>query len=295
MKPESHNLDFKGILLLIILCASWGLNQVAIKVAIHSIPPVFQAGIRSIGAFVLVVIWMNVRKISFFEKDNTFWWGILAGGLFSVEFILIYWGLEFTMASRAVIFLNTSPFVVALGVQFFIPGEKLNKFQLFGLCLAFLGIIAAFYESVNLPTKQMLTGDVMLIGAAVFWGATTVVVKGSPLAFVSPSKTLLYQLGVSAIILPVASVVMGEPGISNMTPLVFFSISYQIVWVAFITYIAWFWLIRNYTVSKMASFTFLTPLFGVIAGAFFLNEVLTWSLLLALVLVGSGIYLVNRR
>ncbi len=295
MKPNNAVLDFKGITLLIILCASWGFNQVAIKVAILSVPPVLQAGIRSIGATILVLIWMNFRRIHIFAKDNTLWWGIVVGLLFSAEFILIYWGLNFTNASRAVIFLNTSPFAVALGAQLFIPGEKLSKIQVLGLCLAFVGILVAFNESLNLPTRQMFIGDIMLALAAVFWGATTVVIKASPLALIAPSKTLLYQLGVSALVLPVVSMAFGEPGVVNMSPLVMASLFYQIVWVAFITYIAWFWLISNYTVSRLASFTFLTPFFGVIAGAVFLNELITLYLICALVLVGTGIYLVNRR
>jgi len=295
MKPNNAALDFKGILLLILLCASWGFNQVAIKVAIEGISPVFQAGIRSIGATILVLIWMKVRRVPVLAKDNTLWWGIAVGLLFSIEFILIYWGLNFTNASRAVIFLNTSPFAVALGAQLFIPGEKLNKIQVSGLCLAFIGIIIAFNESLNLPSRQMLIGDIMLTGAAVIWGATTVVIKAGPLASIAPSKTLLYQLGVSAMVLPAASLAFGEPGITNMTPLVITSLFYQIVWIAFITYIAWFWLISNYAVSRLASFTFLTPFFGVIAGAICLNEQITLYLICALVLVGTGIYLVNRH
>ncbi|MBC2703965.1 DMT family transporter [Desulfobacula sp.] len=295
MKPNNAALDFKGVLLLILLCASWGFNQVAIKVAIEGISPVLQAGIRSIGATILVLIWMNVRRIPVLAKDNTLWWGIAVGLLFSIEFILIYRGLNFTNASRAVIFLNTSPFAVALGAQLFIPGEKLNKIQVSGLCLAFIGIIIAFNESLNLPTRQMLIGDIMLTGAAVIWGATTVVIKAGPLASIAPSKTLLYQLGISAMVLPAVSPAFGEPGITNMTPLVITSLFYQIVWIAFITYIAWFWLISNYAVSRLASFTFLTPFFGVIAGAVFLNEQITLYLICALVLVGTGIYLVNRH
>lgn len=266
----------------------------AIKVAIQSVPPILQSGIRSIGAVILVLLWMLIRKIPIFEKDKTLFWGVLVGILFSVEFILIYWGLEFTHASRAVIFLNIAPFIVALGAQLFIPGDKLNKFQVLGLFIAFLGIITAFNESLNLPTKQMLIGDIMLVTAAVIWGATTVVIKASVLSSISPSKTLLYQLGVSALVLPLASILMGEPGLEKLTFLGVISLVYQTVWVAFVTYIAWFWLIRNYTVSKMASFTFLTPLFGVVAGAVLLNEPLTISLVFSLVLVGSGIYLVNR-
>jgi len=295
MKPNNAALDFKGIALLIILCASWGLNQVAIKLAIQGVPPILQAGIRSMGATMLVFIWMKLWRTPVLAKDKTLWWGIGVGFLFSAEFVLIYWGLEFTNASRAVIFLNTSPFAVALGAFIFIPGEKLNRIQISGLCLAFVGIMVAFNESLNLPTRQMLIGDIMLTIAAVIWGATTVIIKAGPLAAIAPSKTLLYQLAVSALVLPVASLTLGEPGILKLTSLVVGSLFYQIVWIAFITYIAWFWLIRNYAISRLASFTFLTPIFGVIAGAIFLDEPITRYLVCALFLVGTGIFLVNRR
>lgn len=285
----------KGILVLIIICASWGLNQVAIKTAIEGISPILQAGIRSIGSTFLLLLWMNFRQIRIFTKDHTLFWGVLVGLLFSAEFILIYWGLEFTHASRAVIFINTAPFVVAIGARLFIPGETLSKTQVSGLCLAFIGILVAFNESLNLPTKQMLIGDAMLTAAAVLWGATTVVIKATPLAFIAPSRTLLYQLAVSALILPPASFVFGESGITGITPIIAGSLFYQVFWIAFVTYIAWFWLISNYSVSRLASFTFLSPFFGVLAGAVLLDEKITLFLLCALVLVGAGIYLVNRR
>jgi drug/metabolite transporter (DMT)-like permease len=111
---------------------------------------------------------------------------------------------------------------------------------------------------------------------------------------IKPSKTLLYQLAVSAVVLPLGALVKGEPGIVMMTPLIVVNMLYQVVWVAFITYLAWFWLIRNYPPSRLASFTFCTPLFGVMAGNLLLNEPITSKLLLALGCVGLGIYLVNR-
>lgn len=295
MNSSHKMLDLTGVTLLVIICASWGLNQVAIKLANPYISPVLQAGIRSMGAALLVFFWMKFQGIQILAKDHTLGWGIGVGLLFSLEFILIYWGLEFTNASRAVIFLYTSPFAVALGVQLFIPGEKLTKIQIMGLCLAFMGIMTAFNESLNLPNRQMIIGDSMLTLAAILWGATTVMIKASPLAFIAPSKTLLYQLGVSALVLPFASLALGEPGIVAITPMILANLFYQIVWIAFVTYIAWFWLISNYAVSRLASFTFLTPLFGVLAGAFLLDEQITPYLVIALVLVGSGIYLVNRR
>ncbi len=287
-------LDLTAILILVLLCVSWGLQQVAVKIANQGISPIWQSGIRSIGSTILLLIWMAARRQGFMERDGTLWYGIVAGLLFALEFVLIYWGLEFTSASRAVIFLYLSPFVVAIGAQLFIPGEKLRLIQVLGLICAFAGIVAAFGESFTLPTYRMLIGDAMLAGAAVFWGATTVLVKASPLAKIAPAKTLLYQLVVSAVVLPLGSIAMGERGFFNITPLIIACLAYQIVWVAFVTYLAWFWLIRHYPASRLASFTFLTPLFGVIAGATLLHEPITVTLLLALILVGSGIYLVNR-
>ncbi|MGD9333592.1 MAG: DMT family transporter [Desulfobacterales bacterium] len=291
---ENHVLDHAAMTILVVLCASWGLNQVAIKVANRGVSPLFQCGIRSVGATILIWVWMAVRREPFLERDRTLWWGITAGLLFSAEFILIYWGLELTYASRAVIFLYMSPFVVALGAQLFIPGEHLGKIQVLGLCCAFGGIIAAFGESLRYPTYEIMIGDAMLAGAAVLWGATTVLIKASPLAGINPGKTLLYQLAVSAVVLPLGSLAMSEPGIFLMTPLIAGSLVYQTIWVSFITYLAWFWLIRHYPPSRLASFTFLTPLFGVLAGGLLLSEPMTSSLLLALILVGMGIYMVNR-
>jgi drug/metabolite transporter (DMT)-like permease len=287
-------LDFTAMWILLVLCASWGLQQVAIKVANHGVSPLMQSSIRSIGGTILIWIWMKVRREPMLERDGTLWWGIAAGLLFAGEFVLIYWGLEYTNASRAVIFLYMSPFVVALGAQLFIPGEHLRMIQVIGLTCAFVGIVVAFSESLTYHTQRMLIGDSMLAVAAILWGATTVLIKASPLAKIKPSKTLLYQLSVSAVVLPLGSLAKGEAGIVRLTPLVVCSLVYQTVWVVFITYLAWFWLIRNYPPSRLASFTFLTPLFGVLAGGLLLNEPITRAMLLALVLVGTGIYLVNR-
>lgn len=291
---KRQTLDATAMLFLVILCGSWGLQQVAIKVAIQGIPPLLQCGIRSGGACILLFFWMLARREPILEKDGTLWWGIAAGLLFAGEFLLVYWGLDYTLASRSCIFLYLSPFVVALGAQLFIPGENLSPVQIIGLCGAFVGILLAFRESLSFPTMKMLIGDSMLVGAALLWGATTVLIKASPLVSIKPSKTLLYQLVVSAATLPVASWLKGESGIVLLTPWIVGSILYQTIWVAFVTYLVWFWMVRHYPPSRLASFTFLTPLFGVLAGGFLLNEPISPMLIVSLVFVGAGIYLVNR-
>jgi drug/metabolite transporter (DMT)-like permease len=163
-----------------------------------------------------------------------------------------------------------------------------------GLLCAFAGTALAFGDALRLPTYNELLGDGLAFLAAILWGATTVVIKASRLATIRPHKNLLYQLVVSAILLPVLSRVLGEPGIFAATPLVLGMLAYQIVVVAFASYLAWFWLISRYPAGRLSSFSFLTPLFGVVAGALALSEPVGWMLALALALVGIGLALVDR-
>ncbi|MGB0748325.1 MAG: DMT family transporter [Magnetospiraceae bacterium] len=289
-----RQLDGVAVGLLLVLCLSWGLQQVAIKAIVTEVSPVLQAAIRSIGATLLVSLWMIARKRPLFPRDGTLWWGVAAGLLFAFEFMLIYWGLDYTLASRAAIFLYTSPFVVALGSWLFIPSEKLRLDQVMGLACAFLGVVVIFGQSFDALSGATLIGDAMLIGAAILWGATTVLIKASPLRGIDPGRVLLYQLAVSALVLPLGSLALDEPGVTALTPFGIVSLLYQTVWIAAITYLVWFWLIRHYPAPRVASFSFLTPVFGVAAGALLLGDQVSVKLLLALGLVASGIYLVNR-
>ena len=280
--------------LMVVLCASWGLQQVAIKVANAGISPVWQASLRSIGAALLVWGWAAAKGIRLFERDGTLRAGLLSAALFAGELAFIYWGLGYTTASRGVVFLYTAPFMIALGAHWLLPGERLRPLQWLGLACAFAGILAAFGESLGMQAKSQLLGDGMLLLAAVLWAATTLVIKGSRLAKVSPAKTLFYQLAGSAVVLPFVSLALGEPGVIALSPLVLASVAYQTVLVAFASYLAWFWLVASYPAGRLAAFSFLTPLFGVMAGALLLGERVSTYLALALTLVVLGIWLVNR-
>ena len=291
---SESRLDLTAMLVLVLLCASWGLQQVTIKYTNQGISPLLQGGLRSIGSSVLIWLWMAARRQPLFQSDGTLWWGLASGVLFTFEFLLIYWGLALTSASRAVIFLYTMPFFTALGAMLFLPGERLVLIQVLGLGCAFAGIVAAFSDAWGASDVRMLIGDLMLVGGALMWSCVTILVKASPLCRITPAKALLYQLAVSALGLPLLAWLAGEPGIVRLTPLIVACLLYQIVWVAFITYLLWFWLIMTYPASQLAAFIFLTPLFGVFFGALLLHEPVGWALSAALVLVAAGIYLVNR-
>jgi len=289
-----HELDRFAIGLMVVLCSIWGVQQVAIKVANAGISPVWQAGLRSIGASTIIFLWAMIRGVKLFEPDRTLWPGICAGLMFAAEFALIFMGLNYTPASRGVIFLYTAPFFVALGALWWLPGERLRAAQWGGMALAFLGVILLFGEHLWLPADEAWKGDLMILLAALLWAATTLTVKASALGKSSAEKMLLYQLAISAVLLPPLSIAMGEPGVFAPTPLVWANVIFQAVIVAGASYLSWFWLIRHYPATRLSSFSFLTPVMGVLAGGILLDEPLTPAVIAALLLVGSGIWIANR-
>lgn len=290
-------LDTLAVTSLVLCCFLWGLNQVAAKVAIAEVPPLAQAAIRSLGGAALVLLWAWRRGIRLFERDGSLPGGLTAGLLFAAEFGCIFLGLQYTTASRMAVFIYISPFVVALGMPFIARSEKLRPAQMGGLLLAFAGVAWGFAEGFTKPAAGDLQwlGDALGVIAGVLWGATTLAIRGSRLSSASAEKTLLYQLGISGIALALAAAAVGQPWAPTLSPLTWASMFFQVVIVTFASYLLWFWLVRHYPATRLASFTLLTPVFGLLLGALLLSEPITTRLLIALAAVAAGIVLVNRR
>jgi drug/metabolite transporter (DMT)-like permease len=286
-------IDPTAVATMALLCFIWGFGHVAAKLAAPGMSLVMQGGVRCVIAVVLLVGWGRLRAIPLFDRDGTLAPGLVAGALFASEFLFIFTGLNYTGASRMVVFIYLTPCLTALGLHWFVPSERLRANQWAGILCAFAGIAIAFWDGLA-SDRSSLVGDAFGVIAAALWAATTVVIRTTKLSVVSASKTLLYQIGVSAVTLPLASVLLGEPGLVALTPVVICSLFYQGVIVTFASYLAWFWLLRRYLAARLSVFTFLTPLFGVVAGVVVLHEPLRAAFVGAVVLVGAGIYLVNR-
>jgi len=295
LMAHARPLDGLAAAIMLVLCLSWGFNQVAVKLALPEIPPFLQAAIRSAGGALIVILFARGRGVALLAHDGTLIAGLVAGALFGLEFLLIYRGLVWTSASRAVLFLYMAPFFVALGARFFLPGERLGIPQWLGLGLSFAGVALALGLPPPAADSLALIGDVMMILAAALWGATTLVIKASALARAPHEKTLLYQLVVSAPMMGLAALLFGEriSALPSAVPLA--SLAYQTLWISSVTYVAWFALIVRYSASRLSAFTFLTPLFGVAAGNLVLGEPITPAFAAAAALVALGLVLVNRH
>jgi drug/metabolite transporter (DMT)-like permease len=278
---------------MLMLCLSWGFNQIAVKLALPDIPPMLQAMIRSVGALPVLLLIARLRGSKILVRDGTLGPGLFAGLLFGVEFVLIYRGLLLTTASRAVVFLYTAPFFVALGSYQFL-GERLRASQWSGLGLSFAGVALAIgVPQANVDAK-VLFGDLLIVGGGALWAATTLIAKGTALRKAAPEKALGYQVALSIPILGAAAWFFGETITRIPGPLALALMAYQAFWVVGLTFLLWFSLVQTYSASKLSAFTFITPLFGVVASYFIMHDTLTLAFGAAALRGIAGLYLVNK-
>lgn len=287
-------IDAPAAAVMVVLCATWGLGQVAMKIGGTGISPLAHAGLRSIGGLLLLAPWCVWRGVRMVPPRGARAAAAVCGALFAVQFVLVYIGLGHTTAGRSVVFLYTTPCLVALFAHVFLPDDRLTRSKALGLGICFLALILAFGDSLRLPSGREAIGDALCFAGAIGWAATTILIKGSRLRLAPAEATLASLLAVSALLLPLG-LAIGEAGLFAPSPLIFGVLAYEVVLVAFITYLTWFWLLTRYSASGLSALSFLTPVFGVLAGALILGEAVSPLLFLALLLICIGILLVNRR
>lgn len=287
-------MDGQAVGTMVLLCLVWSLQQVGFKATAQDISPILLIALRSGIAAVLVGMLMLVRRENL--TPHTWRPGLVVGSLFAFEYLLLGAGLRHTSAAHAVVFLYTGPLFAALGLHLKLPSERLAPLQWLGVALAFAGIATAFIvgaqPSNGTANASALFGDFLCLAAGAAWGATTVVIRCSTLSRATATQTLLYQLVCAFVLLLAAAAVLGQLTF-NPTRLAVGNLVFQAVIVSFASFLAWFHLLRHYVASSLGIFSFMTPMFGVVLGAWLLDEQIKPGFLLGAGFVLAGILLVS--
>ncbi|MEM9097515.1 MAG: DMT family transporter [Pseudomonadota bacterium] len=294
ISQRRDRIDLTGASLLVGFSLLMGLNQALIKIVNSGFAPVFQAGLRSACAILPVLLFAVWARKKLALRDGSLWPGLLCGVLFSIEFLLLFQAIDFTSVARASVFFYTMPFWVALGAHVLIPGEGLTPIRLVGLGLAIAGVVLALSDKATPVGPSAWLGDLMCLMAASLWAALALIMRLSRLNRASPEMQLLYQLGVSAVLLVAVAPLFGDT-VREVTPAIIAIFSFQVLVVVSVGFLGWFWVLSVYPAPQMASFSFLAPVFGVFFGWLILGETITPNIIGALSLVAIGIFLVNRR
>ena len=289
-------IDGRATGIMVALCMIWGIQQVFLKAVGADMAPTMQIAVRSGASAILVGIMLYFQKNLIIFSDGLWRPGVLAGFCFSMEYLMVGEGLRHTTASHMVMFLYTAPIFAGLGLHWLLPDERLKPVQWLGIGLAFVGIVLTFYgrdpQTDEAAGSNTLLGDIFGLLAGAAWGATTIVVRCSALAMVSATRTVFYQLVTAFVILTLAAAIMGQTYFHS-TPRLWGNLIFQTLVIAFFSFLAWFWLMRNYLASRLGVLSFMTPLFGITFGVIILDDPLETNFMIGSVLVMLGIVLVS--
>jgi drug/metabolite transporter (DMT)-like permease len=273
------------------------LNQIIIKVVNQGLQPVFFAGLRSALAVVCLTLWLVIRRRPPVLRRQDAAMGVLAGVLFAAEFVFLFVALDLTTVTHAAIMLYSMPIWMTVAAHFLLPGERMTGPRVAGLSLAFGGVVWVLLNRAPVPgaggAVADLTGDLCALAAALCWASITLLARGTRFREMNPEMQLYWQVLVSAPILLVLAPWFG-PLIRDLQPVHLFGLLYQAVLVVSAGFVFWLWLLSIYPASGVASFSFLTPVFGVALGWLLLREPVGPALIAALLMVAVGIVLINR-
>lgn len=288
-------IDTFGAAALIGFSALLGINHVVIKIVNTGIQPIFFCGLRSAIAAICIMGWMKYKKIPIRFPTKEWKVGILAGVIFALEFLCLFIALDYTTVVRNSIIYYSMPLWLNIMAHFLLPNEKISFIKSFGLILSFMGVTWAFLsKEVGDPNNEAsIIGDIFALGGAIGWAAIILMARGTYFSKIAPEMQLLWMVLVSAPILLFSSLFFGEI-VRDFQFIHIWGLLFQSIAVVTIGFIFWLWLLSIYPASGVASFAFLSPVFGIFFGWLFLNEALSANIIVAGTLVIIGIYIINK-
>ena len=269
----------------------WASAFFNIKIATYSFGPVTIAFFRIfLGAIPVVLLCLAKRiKIEAFSKD-WLWFASIGFINLVIPFFLIAYGVQKVQSNLAAILMATTTLSATILAHFFNENEKFNWFKSVGILIGFSGIVFLFSD------KVLINPENILYALSILLGSTCYVIGGILTLKISKKKnenvTASILIWGSIIVFPI-SMYFEQPW--NLSPSVDSMIALLYLGV-FPTGVAWllrFNILKNNGLVFQSQVAYLIPIFGVILGYIFLNELITSKVIVSLLLVILGIYLVK--
>ena len=291
--PNNQELPFLAAVFTSFLCIVFGANAVAIKISLSGLGAFTTAGLRFGMATFIIFLWAKITRHSFNIKKGQAYQLLIVSILFTVQLSLLYFGLSKTNASRGTLLINLQPFFVLFLAHYFIPGDRITKKKILGLFMGFTGMALVFLGKKAITTDVQI-GDFMILITAFLWACNTAYIKRIINAF-DPFQIVLYPMMFSVPFFFLAGFIWDGTMIGHVNLKVLGSLFYQAILTASFGFVAWNNMLQKYGAVSLHSFIFIMPIAGVILGGAVLGEPITLNILLALMLIVSGILVVNWK
>ena len=286
---EAKPLDYFLLTLLALIWASAFFN---IKIATYSYGPITIAFLRILfGAIPVVILCLAKNiKIEAFSKD-WIWYSSIGIINLVIPFFLIAYGVQKVQSNLAAILMSSTPISATILAHFFVDKEKITLFKLIGIVLGFLGIIYLFSDNLLITNSNFVYALMILLGSTfyVIGGILTLKISHKRNENVTASILIWGTIIAFPISLFLDQPWTLSPSFESTLALIYLGV--------FPTGVAWllrFAILKKNGLVFQAQVAYLIPIFGVVLGYIFLNELITSKVMIALMAVVLGIYFVKK-
>ena len=287
--------DKKGITLAFILSILWSGNPISIKVGLEDAPPLRLGWMRFVLGGIVAILWSLYNKEAVKFKKSDVIPLIGTGLLFSLQLGFMNIGQNYTSGGHGVIMITTFPLWASIFSHLFIPKDKLTRFKIFGMIIAYIGVIILFWESISNSTNNYLIGDLLMLTSAMLLGARQIYISQISQGLNQAEIKILYtQALVGTFTFFIFSQLFESSNFSISYNLVI-ALFYQGVIIAGFGFIGQTWLMKKYLPSRILIINISQPVFGVILAWVVLGEIPGFELVFATIFVLSGSYLAFKN
>ncbi|MHA1247534.1 MAG: DMT family transporter [Candidatus Thorarchaeota archaeon] len=289
----------QNYLLLVAAMLFWGGSWVSAKVVVSLAPPMTVGFMRFAVATALFLVALSISGSSLRKlmSRSNFRLFLLTGmtGIFGYGvFFLI--GLQFTTAAQGSIIAGFNPAMISF-FAYLIHREHLHsRWQYSGFLLSFAGVVFVVGVQALLDFRSdYLLGNVIILCAMVMWGLYSSIGKEA-MKTLSPMESTTGAVFVGMILFGLAALFEEPWSLPVLSDPVFWAnILFLGVFVTFLGYLFYFRSISYLGATRTGGFINLVPVFGTVLSVVLLGEPIYWTFIVGLVLVVSGITLVNRH
>jgi drug/metabolite transporter (DMT)-like permease len=279
-------------ILLTVLALIWASAFFNIKIATYSFGPITIAFLRVFfGALpVLLLCYFKKIKVEAFSKD-WHWFAMIGFINLVAPFFLIAYGVKSVQSNLAAILMSSTVLSSTVLGHFYTKNERFDLTRTIGVLIGFSGIIYLFSDNLLITENNFISALLILLGATCYVVGGLLTLKISKKKNENVTGSIL--IWATIILIPLVSLIE-QPW--NSTPRLDSTIS--VIYLGLVsTGVAWLLRFKILTTNGLifqSQVSYLIPIFGVILGYIFLNEIITLKVLVSLFAVIVGIYFVKK-
>jgi len=284
----------KAYIALAALCFFWGTTYLAIRVGVQTIPIFVFSGFRFVCAGLIMCLYFILRGHRLPDLKD-FRSLMVSGILLFVggNLILCYAEIEIPSGLAALI-CAAFPFWIVL-INFILNrNDKPSRKVMTGLLLGFAGLLIIFRDNLHhLANPVYLVSIILLISANIFWAIGSVYSKRNPVKI-----NILFGAGLQMLCCGTVSAAVGIFK-GELTHLVLtqdgiFSFAYLVVAGSIIGYNCFVYSLQELPSTLVSIYAYVNPVIAILLGWVVLDENVTVSMLIAMIMTLAGVYIVNR-